>query len=175
MLKVQDKTDCSKTNKHIKILIGPIPTILSHCQSFQWAGNTWQSLMGHLSVVKAVFLWVERFPGTVHFHWLLVHCVPCLAHECGRLTTQPQYCCATVIFFSFFLNGFKISEWKHFDCKIWNISHRDLKPEKSCENKPLYLCVSSLLSADCWFFWDHLKCLQSWWSVTKVNVINFIK
>lgn len=63
--------------------------------------------MGYLSVVKAVFLWAEGFPGTVHFHWLLVNCVPCLAHECGRLTTQPQYCCATVIFFSFFLMASK--------------------------------------------------------------------
>jgi len=63
--------------------------------------------MGHLSVVKSVLLWAEGFPGSVHFHWLLVHCVPCLAHECGRLTTQPQYCCATVILFYFLLMASK--------------------------------------------------------------------
>lgn len=145
VLKVQDKTDCSKTNKHIKMLIGPIPTILSHCKSFQWVGNTWQSLMGHLSVVKSVFLWGVSWYCT--FHWLLVNCVPCLAHECGLLTTQPQYCCATVIFFPLFLNGFKISEWNHLDFKVSNINHRDLEAWKTMwKRASLSLCIFTSVS-----------------------------
>lgn len=148
------------------MLIGPIPTILSHCKSFQWVGNTWQSLMGHLSVVKSVFLWGVSWYCT--FHWLLVNCVPCLAHECGLLTTQPQYCCATVIFFFLsFLMASKFQNETTWTLRFRILTTEILKPEKPCENEPLYLSVSSLLSADCWFYWDQLKCLQSWWSVTK--------
>lgn len=81
VLQVQDK-DCSKTNTHTLRC-----SSVSHCQSFQqsfqWAGNIWQSLMSNFSIVKAVFIWGGG-SWFCTFHWLLVRCVPCRAHKSGR-------------------------------------------------------------------------------------------
>jgi len=130
------------------MLIGPIPTILSHCKSFQWVENTWQSLMGYLSVVKAVFLWGEG--GFPVLHISLAACTLCaLSGSWMWAFNHP----ASILlchcdFFFLFLNGFKISEWNHLDFKVSNINHRDLEARKTMwKQASLSLCI---FTSDCW-------------------------
>lgn len=75
--------------------------------------------------------------------------------------------CHCDFFFLSFLMASKFQNETTWTLRFRILTTEILKPEKPCENEPLYLSVSSLLSADCWFYWDQLKCLQSWWSVTK--------